>query len=59
MVENGTVDPTIMLTHRFKIDDTAKGYKLQEKRQDGLVKCFIETRFSAPRAQGTPPLTTL
>jgi len=59
MIENGTVDPRIMLTHRFKIDDIAKGYYMQEKRQDGLVKCFVETRFSAPRAAGTPELTTL
>lgn len=59
MVERGTVDPTIMLTHRFKIDDIAKGYYMQEKRQDGLVKCFVETRFSAPRAEGTPVLATL
>jgi threonine dehydrogenase-like Zn-dependent dehydrogenase len=59
MIENGTVDPTIMLTHRFRIDDIAKGYYMQEKRQDGLVKSFVETRFSAPRAQGTPELTTL
>jgi hypothetical protein len=48
-----------MVTHRFKIDDIAKVYYMQEKRQDGLVKCFVETRFSAPRAPGTPELTTL
>ena len=59
MVESGAVDPTIMLTHRFKIDDIAKGYHLQEKRQQGLVKCYIETQFSARRAEGTPELTTL
>ncbi|KAK4643002.1 hypothetical protein QC761_000390 [Podospora bellae-mahoneyi] len=59
MVEKGEIDPTIMLTHRFKIDDIAKAYKLQEKREEGLVKCFIETRFSAPRAEGTPELTSL
>lgn len=59
MVEKGEIDPTIMLTHRFKIDDIAKAYKLQEKREEGLVKCFVETRFSAPRAEGTPELTSL
>ncbi|KAL6874421.1 GroES-like protein [Trichoderma longibrachiatum] len=58
-IEKGEVDPTIMVTHRFRIDDIAKAYYMQEKRQDGLVKCFVETRFSAPRAQGTPELTTL
>ncbi|KAK4170150.1 chaperonin 10-like protein [Cladorrhinum sp. PSN259] len=59
MVEHGTVDPTIMLTHRFKLEDIAKAYTMQEKRQDGLVKCFVETRFSARRADGTPELTEL
>jgi threonine dehydrogenase-like Zn-dependent dehydrogenase len=55
-IEKGEVDPTIMVTHRFKIDDIAKAYYMQEKRADGLVKCFVETRFSAPRAAG-PELT--
>jgi threonine dehydrogenase-like Zn-dependent dehydrogenase len=59
MLENGTVDPTIMLTHRFKLEDIAKVYHLQEKRDAGLVKCFVETRFSSPRAEGTPELTAL
>jgi threonine dehydrogenase-like Zn-dependent dehydrogenase len=59
MVEHGKVDPRIMLTHRFAIDDIAKAYYMQEKRQDGLVKCFVETRFSKPRAEGTPELTRL
>jgi len=59
MVESGKVDPTIMLTHRFRLDDIAKAYHMQEQRKDGLVKCFVETRFSGPRAEGTPELTTL
>jgi threonine dehydrogenase-like Zn-dependent dehydrogenase len=59
MIEHGTVDPTIMLTHRFVLDDIAKGYHLQEKRESGLVKCFVETKFSSRRADGTPELTRL
>lgn len=59
MVESGEVDPTIMLTHRIRIEDIDKAYKLQEKRAQGLVKCFVETRFSAKRADGTPELTSL
>jgi threonine dehydrogenase-like Zn-dependent dehydrogenase len=59
MIVDGTVDPTIMVTHRFVIDDIAKAYYLQEKRQGGLVKCFVETRWSHPRAPGTPELTRL
>ncbi|KAB5533360.1 hypothetical protein GE09DRAFT_1206540 [Coniochaeta sp. 2T2.1] len=52
MVENRKVDPAIMLTHRFEMDDVANGYHMQERREDGLMKCFVETRFSAPRAEG-------
>lgn len=59
MVENGSIDPSIMLTHRFKIDDIAKAYHMQEQREGGLVKCFIETRFSHPPVAGTPEVTTL
>jgi len=59
MVEHREVDPLIMVTHRFAIDDIAKVYYMQEKRQDGLLKCFVETRFSNPRAEGTPELTRL
>lgn len=59
MIENGKVDPTIMLTHRFKIDDIAKAYHLQAERKAGLVKCFVETRFSGPKAPGTPEVMRL
>lgn len=59
LVEKGEVDPTVMLTHRIKLDDIAKGYYKHEKHEDGVVKYFVETRFSAPRAEGTPELTEL
>lgn len=59
MVESGEADPTIMLTHRIRIQDIDKAYKMQEKREPGFVKCFVETRFSAPRAPGTPEVTSL
>jgi hypothetical protein len=48
-----------MLTHRIKLDDIAKGYYKHEKKEDGVVKFFVETRFSAPRMEGTPELTSL
>jgi threonine dehydrogenase-like Zn-dependent dehydrogenase len=59
MLEKGEVDPTIMLTHRLKIEDIDKAYYMQEKRKDGLLKCFVETSFSEPRAAGTPELKEL
>jgi hypothetical protein len=48
-----------MVTHRLSIEDIDKAYYMQEKRQGGLLKCFVETRFSEPRAEGTPELQKL
>jgi len=61
MVESGEIDPTFIVTHRLGFDDIAKCYYAHEKKEQGMVKAFIETRFSAPRAQGvdTPELTSL
>lgn len=58
-VETGEVDPTMMLTHRFVMEDLAKSYKVLDQKGEGLVKCFVQTRHSFPRAQGTPELTRL
>lgn len=58
-IQKGEVDPRIMLTHRFRLEDIDKVYKLEEQRKEGLLKCFVQTRFSGPPAEGTPPLTTL
>jgi threonine dehydrogenase-like Zn-dependent dehydrogenase len=56
MIQTNEVDPTIIVTHRLHIEDIAKAYYLQENREDGLLKCFVETDFPEPRAAGTPEL---
>jgi len=48
-----------MVTHRILIDDIAKAYSMQEKRVKGWQKCFVQTRFSAKPAPGTPELVRL
>ncbi|EPQ27157.1 uncharacterized protein PFL1_05438 [Pseudozyma flocculosa PF-1] len=64
-LEPGRFDPTIILTHRFKLEDTAEIYAaFDEKRFDeskgvGLLKCFVETKHSFPRAEGTPELSKI
>lgn len=59
MLEKGEVDPTIMVTHRIALEDIDKAYRMQEKREPGWEKCFVETRFSAKRLENTPELTRL
>jgi threonine dehydrogenase-like Zn-dependent dehydrogenase len=61
MIQKNEIDPTIMLTHRIPLEDVAKAYKKfdQRKESDGIMKIFVETKFSAPRAPNTPELTRM
>ncbi|KAF8246562.1 GroES-like protein [Wilcoxina mikolae CBS 423.85] len=61
MVESGEVDPGVIVTHRIRFEDIAKAYYMHDKKEDGMVKVFAETKFSQPRAEGinTPELTKL
>lgn len=58
MIAKGELDPTLMVTHRFSLSDADKVYPLFDKRddKDAIQKVFLETRFSAPAAAGTPKL---
>jgi len=57
-IEKGEFDPTIILSHRFKIDEFRELYDAFDKKEDGIMKTFVETRFSAPRSVG-PELSSL
>jgi len=57
-IESGEFDPTMILSHRFKIDEFSELYDAFDKKEDGIMKTFVETRFSHPRAPGTPELSS-
>ncbi|KAH7138606.1 chaperonin 10-like protein [Dendryphion nanum] len=57
MIQEGQIDPTKMLSHRVRLEDLDKVYYKFEKKEDGMQKVFVETKFSQPIAQGTPQLT--
>jgi len=58
-IKSGEFDPTLILSHRFKIDELVELYEAFDKKENGIMKTFVETRFSAPRAEGTPELSSL
>ena len=39
------------------MDDLEAVYSAFEKKEDGMQKVFVQTKFSAPPAPGTPELT--
>jgi len=58
MIESGEIEPLKMVSHRVKLEELDIVYPKFEKREDGLQKVFVQTKFSAPPAPGAPSLTT-
>jgi len=57
MIESGEIDPLKMVSHRVTIDELDQVYYKFEKKEDGMQKVFVETKFSAPPCPGSPSLT--
>lgn len=58
-LEKGELDVYQMLSHRFRLEDMEKVYYKFDQREDAMQKIFVETKWSFPRAEGTPVLTKL
>lgn len=43
-----------VITHRVPFEDMQALYEAFDKRQSGVEKVFVETRFSSPAAPGCP-----
>lgn len=56
-LQNNEIDPLQMISHRVRLEDLDQVYYKFEARQDAMHKVFVETRFSFPAAEGSPPLT--
>ncbi|KAI0437972.1 GroES-like protein [Xylaria telfairii] len=56
-IQKGDLDPLQMLSHRVRVEDLDKVYHRFEKKDDGMQKVFVETKFSLPACAGSPPLT--
>lgn len=57
-IQSGEIQPYKMVSHRVRVEDLDKVYYKFENKEDGMQKVFVQTRFSAPPAKGTPELTT-
>ncbi|KAK5674584.1 hypothetical protein LTS10_012780 [Elasticomyces elasticus] len=57
-IQSGEIDPLKMVSHRVRVEDLDKVYYKFEKREDGMQKVYVQTRFSAPPCAGSPELTT-
>lgn len=57
----GKIDPNMMISHRIPIEEMDELYKRFDKRdeKDGLMKVFVETKFSNPPGPGSPAVSHL
>ena len=55
-IQNNEIDPLKMVTHRVRMEDMAKVDEDFDKKNDGMQKVYVETRFSAPPCEGSPAL---
>jgi hypothetical protein len=47
------------LTYSIPLEDVPKCYTQMDKHQNGIVKTFVETKFSSPPSAGAPAVTRL
>ncbi|MDA2920133.1 alcohol dehydrogenase [Desulfobacterota bacterium AH_259_B03_O07] len=41
LVENGKLDPTLVISHRIPLSETPKGYDLMDQRKEGAIKVVL------------------
>lgn len=59
LVRRKEIDPLKMVTHRVQLEDIEKLYAQFEKRENGIQKVFMQTKFSSAPCPGSPALTEL
>ena len=57
-VQSGKLDPLQMVSHRVRLEDMEHVYRSFDAKKDAMQKVYVETKFSSPRATGSPSLTT-
>ncbi|KAF9360833.1 hypothetical protein BGX34_007469 [Mortierella sp. NVP85] len=58
-IANNEFDPTAILTHRFRLEDTVEVYKQFDQKQSGILKVFLETKFSSAPVSYAPKLSSV
>lgn len=56
MLQDGSLNSGIMLSHRVDISEMDTLYQKFAARADNIQKVFVQTKFSDPPAPGTPEL---
>lgn len=59
LIQEGKINPLDMVTHRMRLEDMEQVYAAFDRRDRGMQKVFVQTKYSAPPSAGAPTLTEL
>ena len=51
-IQDGTIDPVKMVTHRVLLDELAGIYHKFDNKNDRMQKVFVQTKFCSPPSPG-------
>lgn len=58
MIQSGDLEPLHMVSHRVLVEELDIVYDKFNKREEGMQKVFVQTKFSDPPCKGSPSLTS-
>ncbi|EJD53755.1 GroES-like protein [Auricularia subglabra TFB-10046 SS5] len=58
-LEDGSFDPSFVITHRFDISEFKELYAAFNDKKGGILKTFVQTKHSSPPTPGFPPLSSV
>jgi threonine dehydrogenase-like Zn-dependent dehydrogenase len=51
-ISSGEIDPSFVVTHRFRLEDAAMAYRVFQTRHDGCIKCVLDPWANGGRSDG-------
>ncbi|KNG88718.1 alcohol dehydrogenase [Aspergillus nomiae NRRL 13137] len=59
LIRRQEINPLDMVTHRVPLENMPELYAAFERRDKGMQKVYVQTKFSSPPTEGSPQLTEL
>ncbi|KAJ6000879.1 hypothetical protein N7481_001288 [Penicillium waksmanii] len=59
LIQKGEINPLNMVSHRLRLEHIEEVYDVFDRREQGMQKVFLQTKYSNPAAKEGPKLSTL
>ncbi len=48
LIQNGDLDPTMVITHELPLEEAPRGYKIFNDKEDGCIKVLLKPGLKEP-----------